>query len=43
MTGGQRDLVRYRMERAFETLEEARVMLQSGHFYGAANVSIHRL
>jgi uncharacterized protein len=37
MTGGQRDLVRYRMERAFETLEEARVMLQSGHLYGAAN------
>ena len=37
MTGDQRDLVRYRMERAFETLEEARLMLQNGHLYGAAN------
>jgi len=25
------------MERAFETLEEARLMLQNGHLYGAAN------
>lgn len=37
MTGGQRDLVRYRMERAFETLQEARLMLDSGHLHGAAN------
>jgi uncharacterized protein (UPF0332 family) len=37
MTGGQRDLVHYRMERALETLQEGRLMLQSGHLYGAAN------
>jgi uncharacterized protein (UPF0332 family) len=37
MTGGQRDLVRYRMERAAETLEEARLMLERGHLHGAAN------
>lgn len=34
MTGGQKDLVRYRMERAGETLQEARLMLE---MYGAAN------
>lgn len=37
MTSGQKDLVRYRMGRASETLEEARMMLQEGHPYGAAN------
>jgi uncharacterized protein (UPF0332 family) len=37
MTGGQKDLVRYRMERAMETLQEARLMLENGHLYGAAN------
>ena len=37
MTEGQRDLVRYRMARAVETLPEARLMLQDEHLYGAAN------
>jgi uncharacterized protein (UPF0332 family) len=37
MTDGQKDLVHYRMERAFETLQEARLMLESGHLHGAAN------
>ncbi len=37
MTGDQKDLVRYRMERAFETLQEARLMLENGHLHGAAN------
>ena len=37
MTDGQRDLVRYRTGRAFETLQEARLMLESGHLHGAAN------
>jgi hypothetical protein len=29
MTDGQRDLIHYRMERAFETLQEARLMLEN--------------
>ena len=37
MTGDQKDLVRYRMERAFETWQEARLMLEHGHLHGAAN------
>lgn len=37
MTKGQEDLIHYRLSRAEETLEEARVMLQTGHPYGAAN------
>jgi len=37
MTEGQADLVYYRLKRAKETLEEAQVMFDSGHFYGAAN------
>jgi len=37
MTGDQRDLIRYRMERAGETLQEARLMLEHGHLHGAAN------
>jgi uncharacterized protein (UPF0332 family) len=37
MTGDQKDLVRYRMERAGETLQEARLMLEHGHLHGAAN------
>ena len=37
MTGGQKDLICHRMKRASETLEEARLMFESGHFYGAAN------
>jgi uncharacterized protein (UPF0332 family) len=37
MIEGQADLICYRLSRAKETLEEARVMFGSGHFYGAAN------
>jgi uncharacterized protein (UPF0332 family) len=37
MTGDQKDLIRYRMERAGETLQEARLMLEHGHLHGAAN------
>lgn len=37
MTEGQEDLIRYKISRAEETLDEARVMLQTGHPYGAAN------
>jgi uncharacterized protein (UPF0332 family) len=37
MTKGQAELIRYRLNRAKETLEEAQVMFDSGHFYGAAN------
>ena len=37
MTKGQEDLIRYKLSRAKETLEEARVMLQTSHPYGAAN------
>jgi uncharacterized protein (UPF0332 family) len=37
MTEGQAALIHYRLKRAKETLEEAKVMLDSKHFYGAAN------
>lgn len=37
MTGGQRDLIQYRMQRSIETLAEAKLMLDSGHLYGASN------
>jgi uncharacterized protein (UPF0332 family) len=37
MTKGQTDIIRYRIERAVETLQEARLMLDSGHLHGAAN------
>jgi uncharacterized protein (UPF0332 family) len=37
MTDGQKDLVHYRMQRAVETLKEARLMLESGLLHGAAN------
>lgn len=37
MTDGQRDLVRHRMERAYETLQEARLLVEGGHLHGAAN------
>jgi len=37
MTGGQKDLICYRMDRAGETLREARLMFESDHLYGAAN------
>jgi uncharacterized protein (UPF0332 family) len=41
MTDGQRELVRYRMERALETLQEARLMMERGHLHGAANRIYH--
>ncbi len=37
MTGGEQDLIRYRLERAKETLQEAQLMLDANHIYGAAN------
>ncbi len=37
MTKGQEDLIRYRLSRAEETLDEAKLMLQNDHPYGAAN------
>jgi hypothetical protein len=37
MSKGQEDLIRYKLTRAEETLEEARVMLQANHPHGAAN------
>jgi len=37
MTPGQKDLIKYRFQRARETLDEANVMLQTEHLYGASN------
>jgi len=37
VTGDLRDLIKYRMSRARETLEEAHIMLESSHLFGAAN------
>ena len=37
MTKGQEDLICHRIQRASETLEEAHLMLGSGHLYGASN------
>lgn len=37
MTYPKDDLVRYRLERAYETLAEAELMINSGHLFGAAN------
>ena len=37
MTKGQKDLLHYRIQRASETLQEARLMLDGGHLYGASN------
>ncbi len=37
MTEGQAELIRYRLSRAKETLEEANELVNSGHLYGAAN------
>jgi len=37
LTNGQKDLIRYKLSRAQETLQEATVMLQTNHPYGAAN------
>jgi uncharacterized protein (UPF0332 family) len=37
MTDGQEDLIRYKLSRAKETLEEAEIMLQTGHSHGATN------
>ena len=37
MTQGNEDLIKYKLERSSETLEEAKIMLQSSHLFGAAN------
>ena len=37
MTDGAGDLIKYKLERSAETLEEAKLMLQSSHLFGAAN------
>jgi len=37
MSDPQEELVHYRMERAWETLDEARLMFSSNHLHGAAN------
>ena len=37
MSKGQEDLIRYKLARAEETLEETGVMLQADHPHGAAN------
>ena len=37
MTSGQKDLIKHRLQRAAETLEEAKVMLETKHLYGASN------
>lgn len=37
MTPGQKDLIKYRFQRAQETLDEAKVMLETEHLYGASN------
>ena len=37
MTGPERELVRYRLERAAETLEEGRVLADTGHWSGCVN------
>ncbi len=37
MTDGASDLIKYKLERSAETLEEAKLMLQSSHLFGAAN------
>jgi uncharacterized protein (UPF0332 family) len=37
MTDGQKDLIKYRLQRSLETLEEAKLMFESGHLYGASN------
>lgn len=37
MTSPKDDLVRYRLERAKETLDEAELMMSSNHLFGASN------
>lgn len=37
MTKEQADLIRYRLNRAKETLQEAQIMFDNGYLYGAAN------
>ena len=37
MTQGSEDLIKYKLQRSGETLEEAKIMLQSSHLFGAAN------
>lgn len=39
MNGDKKDLARYRLERAYETLEEARIMAESNHW----NTCVNRL
>jgi uncharacterized protein (UPF0332 family) len=37
VTKNEADLIRYRLSRSTEAMEEARVMLKTGHPYGAVN------
>ena len=37
MTQGSEDLIKYKLQRSGETLEEAKIMLGSSHLFGAAN------
>ena len=37
MTDGTGDLIKYKLQRSEETLDEAKLMLQSSHLFGAAN------
>ena len=37
MTQGSEDLIKYKLQRSGETLEEAKIMLRSSHLFGAAN------
>lgn len=39
MTGDTAELVRYRLARATETLDEARLLLEHGKLYGCVNRS----
>jgi uncharacterized protein len=37
MTSGQKDLIELKLQRAEETLEEAKIMLDTEHYFGASN------
>jgi len=37
MNQGREDLIRYKLQRSDETLEEAKVMFQTSHLFGAEN------
>ena len=37
MSQGREDLIQYKLQRSDETLEEAKVMFQTSHLFGAAN------